>query len=431
MARRIFGWHTPDEYAEADIICRPLFVPLPFVHIVGGAIAELTWLRNWEPVGTMTPKRATEIMTVMLKDWYQEDCMACCPLRINPQTGGLEFSEDNGETWTPVGYGPNDPIGGTITFPDPAPQPEGTDDEQRCIAAANATLVLQMTYHETVQVLVEGIGSAVLGLVRALSLIVDGLLGGRGAITSLIAAAIDIISESDEFVPDGFPDESLEAVQNILFCAATATDDVVTFDYATVISAFEAEGIGVEPYPGLIVLLQLVLGEAGLNTAGGVPAATDPDCSGANCIGPWCYVENLGLADTPWELGPPGTQGTHNVGFGFDPTFADVNSKGVISIERTFATPIHINKVTFRFQKNGAGPNNSNNIWLKRNGVNVATNFDNPQGVGLEKVINYTGEIDYILWQTNSGTAAPNNYRLENVEFEGEVTNNPFGNTNC
>src|SRR5688572_25169565 len=110
MARRKFGWHTPDEYEEADILCRPLFVPLPFVHIVGGALAELTHKWNWEHVGSMTPERATEIMAAMLRQWYEEGCLDCQDVmtclaeanqytRYNPTTGAMERSFDGGETW--------------------------------------------------------------------------------------------------------------------------------------------------------------------------------------------------------------------------------------------------------------------------------------------------------------------------------------------
>lgn len=292
MARRKFGWHTPDVYEEADTLCRPLFVPLPFIHIVGGALSELTRLWNWEQVGSMTPETATEIMSAMLKQWYEEDCVTCCPLRINPQTGGLQFSEDDGETWQDVDYGPNVPGPDDITFPDPAPQPEGTDEEQRCVGARNAALVLQATYQETVQVFVEGVGSAVLGLLQVLSRIVDLLLGGRGAVSALVDVATGIIAADADFVPDGFPDADLEAIQNLLYCFASVADDVVTFDYAAVIAAMEGEG-AVEPFPGLIVLLQLFLGADGLNAAGGVPAVTEADCSAADCVECESYADGF------------------------------------------------------------------------------------------------------------------------------------------
>ena len=78
------GFLTPDTFEGAAEICRPLSVPLPLLHYVGGALSELTIAANWESFGTMTPQEAAEAFTEILASW-QGDC---------GESGTCEFPAD-------------------------------------------------------------------------------------------------------------------------------------------------------------------------------------------------------------------------------------------------------------------------------------------------------------------------------------------------
>lgn len=95
------AWLTPDAGQEAVTIVRPLFIPLPFLPMVAGALAELTHEWNWEASGTVAPNDAAGAMTQMLFDWKDAGVGAMSLFRLTEECS-FEFSNDNGETWQVV-----------------------------------------------------------------------------------------------------------------------------------------------------------------------------------------------------------------------------------------------------------------------------------------------------------------------------------------
>jgi hypothetical protein len=100
MTRRR-AWLTPDASEEAVTIVRPLFIPLPFLPMVAGALAELTDTWNWEQKGTINPNDAAQEMAVMLHNWVDAGVGAMSLFRFTEECS-FEFSNDNGVTWLVV-----------------------------------------------------------------------------------------------------------------------------------------------------------------------------------------------------------------------------------------------------------------------------------------------------------------------------------------
>lgn len=94
------AWLTPDAGNEGAIISRPLFIPLPLLPMVAGAIAELTRPENWQKFGSMSPERATELMSEMLYQWVDAGIGEMTLFRLTEDCA-FEYSND-GETWLPV-----------------------------------------------------------------------------------------------------------------------------------------------------------------------------------------------------------------------------------------------------------------------------------------------------------------------------------------
>lgn len=214
--------------------------------------------------------------------WVPFANLKLCMPNIRRTTGGdLVWYDDEGFGFYRFPDGGYTPPSKYPEFGAPA-VPEGpTDDAKRCNASYAAALVLQAFYQQTVQVFIDGAARGAFWIVQEMIDMVSEMLIGNWIWDLAYDAYTDLFTQVDEFVPDGFPDAEIENVQNILYCrSAIDAEGIVTFDYAGVIADFGAEVPS--PYPGLNFLLQLVLGEDGLNKAGGVHAG-DGDCSGADC----------------------------------------------------------------------------------------------------------------------------------------------------
>ena len=202
------------------------------------------------------------------------DCMSClCYIRRNPATGRYQYSVDDLE-WFEVDDGPWIDALETPVWPPPTPR-TGADTERRCDAAYAAALVLQSLYQKTWGVFINWANWSAFSLAQEMADWADKILGGLFNFDVLINAAEELHDNESAFQDGGFPDSLVEGVQNILYCRSSVTDGIVSFDFAGVVADFAA--VGTTPYPGLNFLLQLYIGEDGLNTAGSVNAGSG-DC---------------------------------------------------------------------------------------------------------------------------------------------------------
>lgn len=236
--RREVGYFTPDADEEADIICRPLFVPANFLHIVGGALAELTLPYRWKQAGSLTPEECAEFMAYMLNRWYSEGCCEemdvrqkpgapcilektqdginwtefadlrlCAPaLRRNAETGDLEYTTDGGATYTPVptatpGAPELDRVPEAVR-PAP-PNPEAVTDELKCSIAINATNALEAAWDAAYSAefdFLNNIATGITGGATAASLLFPGALIptlGIALVVNAIRFVFNAISDAE------------------------------------------------------------------------------------------------------------------------------------------------------------------------------------------------------------------------------------------
>jgi len=374
---------TPNSL-PAEVTCRQIFIPNDplFLGAFTGALLELTNPDRWEHYGAITPTEAAEAAIVILYEYLNSACeggmfdvrqntetpcklekstdggatwvefadLQKCPprLRRNPETGEIEYTVD-GETWEPIETGPYTGEDAPPSFPEPRSRPAGTNDEKMCDAAYAAAHVLQAVYRQTWDTFLVGATMGALWIAQQFADIAESLLGGILGINGAVSIGASLGQQSALFTEGGFPDSDLNTVMCILLeNASVATGDRVVFDYEDVKTAFAAENT--TPFIGLNFLLNLFLGEDGLNAAGNVNmGAADCDvCEPSPCLGYW----NLREAATPlhalngdanWQSG----NGWYKNGLGPYHEF----------LEWTCPGGVLVNQIQFVWHNNGAGIN--------------------------------------------------------------------------
>lgn len=267
------------------------------------------------------------------------DLRLCAPnIRKNPETGELEYSTDDGETWT--------------SFP-PAPVPprEEINAEALCLAAANAVNVLVALHQEVTTQVQAGINNP---LVIAASLVAFFaaliVYPPAAAAISLIIAPLVLLLYGLSI--NDFTEEIQESLICMLFENAEQDEEgVVTFDFATVLSLVQANaGIG-DMWRALDYYMQIIA-EDGLNRAGATTAITDYDCT--PCLMLWCYYTNFGAEnDTRWTKYT--TAGTFVNGDGWRGTSGGSSGDWEeVGIEFVLDTPAHMTEIYAGFYNEGA-----------------------------------------------------------------------------
>lgn len=352
------------------------------------------------------------------------DCMdgCLCYLRRNPATGRYQYSTD-GLDWFEVDDGPWIDAPVTPQWPPPTPR-EGTDTQRRCDAAYAAALVLQSLYQKTWGVFINWANWSAFSLAQEMADWADKILGGLFNFDTLINAAEELHDQESSFQDGGFPDSIVPDVQNILFCQSSVTDGIVTFDFDGVIADFAAQG-GATPYPGLNFLLQLYIGEEGLNTAGAVNAGSG-DCVEAPCY-TWCH--KFDFADGDGGFVP-------RFGFG---TYADdrwnasdnVESGQAmrgIYLDKSFAATT-ITSVVYELElANGSGPYRVRGIDSNIGALTLFSSYVN----GAQTLEWHgTAVMEWVRLVVRNSYFAYSGYtHVLSVTFTGEGVD-PFGEPNC
>jgi len=318
MARSRRAWLTPDIDPLEVNVGRCLLVPEVLLPAVVGAMSALTEVWNWEEFGTMTREDAAQAATVMLDAFNGTDCeaamllrqntenpclletsvdgetwipfanLALCTdevgerlIRENPTTGELEFSLDNGETWTDF-----PPPDGT-----PATQPEvparvpaaGVDDtESRCIAASRAMLQLNEMYRQTYGGIAAGIGNFIgstTDFMNELSNTLAGIVWGSYYTSAQFV--IDAFFGPEEpfqyYTAPELTEAAQDALLSLLYDNVTVVDGFTVFDFGAIRDNVVTE-LGANP--GIAVWSHLnYIQEAGLNRLGDVGFGDLLDCT--------------------------------------------------------------------------------------------------------------------------------------------------------
>lgn len=289
--RQIRAFKTPNSLETGDItLCRPLFIPLPMLHLVGGALALLTEPANWEQEGTMTPLEASSTMTAMLTAWANGECdMGCCLERTNPNTGVRQFSSDGGETWTDIQEVPLLPYDAAVSRRNPPPRGEATEDDRICVAATNAAFILRQTHisisetlgTEYTNMLDEAaeLGEDIFVLFTTLGIAEFQPVVGLTALFVLIGIAV-------QFNTNPLTDDDEQRLLCILQENATDTDGVVTFDFNGVWGAIDLD----DPKQTNVREMLTALGATALNFMGAQSILPAGDCG---CEVGCAYVDGL------------------------------------------------------------------------------------------------------------------------------------------
>jgi len=290
---------TPQELPEDDN-CRPLSIPAntEWLALFGGALTELTKAWNWQDSGGLTVSETIEKMQEIIDNWYSEPCAACTTpggyraIRIG--VGGVleQLNEDGDwEAATDEYY-----------IPPPDAREEGTEQDQICLAAANAVNVLQILYEslsdswnndlDDAEALTAMIEAAVLAVGFAFAPIAYGIAA------FMLPIFIALYTLVEYLIADLWDADVSEQIKCFLVQCATNDAGVVTFDYDCFlgklqanINLFDLTEEQLRLYGQIAYLLLFIGGASGLNLAGGTTAITESDCE--DCAECEDYVDTL------------------------------------------------------------------------------------------------------------------------------------------
>jgi len=290
------AWLTPNEPVPDEYRGRCFSVPNDnaLVGAVTGALLPLTDANNWESSGSMSPADTAELMSAAFEAFVSGDCSGeggdCPPVELpdgqrvwrrQPSTGLYELVDTELGTWV----FPDGTLVETLPLPDP--RTETTDEEKLCLACANAANALFELWGALLTLWNDEVEPVAATLAWATE---AGLtLGGAyypplAAAATLLGAGFGMLFEAFDLITSGEWDEAFsEKLKCVLYDNATLEDDdTVTFAHSAVIWNMNLQSWA-NPQNMLITMqLQYILsmiGEEGLNRAGGTTAITEADCT--------------------------------------------------------------------------------------------------------------------------------------------------------
>jgi len=298
---------TPSEIPEGNT-CRVLLIPDSYEWdaIIYGALSELAKSYNWEQYGAVTVDEAIAEAQILLDEYAASSCGELgggCELLEGSLTlrlgigGGVE--QWNGEDWV-------EPTGDYEQPPIP-PRTETTDDEKRCLAAANAVAVYGELYEVTTdaasdfEFLDEFLDAVFAGIDTWV-----GVWAGETAksFAQLGAWAVGKFFYVWETITEDYWDEDFEVeFACILYNNATVNGDgSVSFNYDNVLSDLQLFAVGSFNINYFSLWLQLEYlfyfsaGGDGMDAAGGTTAVEEYDCEDCEDT-TWCYYFDFEVTD--------------------------------------------------------------------------------------------------------------------------------------
>jgi len=321
---------TPDEIPEDDD-CRPLSIPAStdWLAIVSGALTELTKTWNWEQQGAVTVDEAVERMQEMI-DGYYSGCTACelpgggSALRIRTD-GHLEEILPDGEWGEPTG---------DYVIPPPEARTGGTALDQQCLAAANATNVLQQLYESIADSFAEDLdeAEAVTDMIAVLIVLVGFEFAPIAfALATFLIAIFRIAYRAVEFITADLWDETFsDQLKCILYECSSNDDGVVTFDWECFndalyrqLNTFALTEDQLRLYAQIQIIIQIIGGIDAINLAGRTTEITVADCEECNECPEDCLVPDAGL----WH--EPACSGSGNLDFTEEGMFSNIHNVGL------------------------------------------------------------------------------------------------------
>jgi len=301
---------TPDDIPESDV-CRSLSIPAStdWLAFFGGALTELSKTYNWQQWGAVSVDDTVAKMQEIIDNWYTEPCEACSTpggyrvIRIGAG-GHVEQLDENGD-W----------VDATDEYhiPPPDAREDGTEADQICLAAKNATNALETLYNSlsdsfaseltTAQALVAFAEAAILYLGFEFAPITFGIAAFLFATFELLYTALSYLTA------DLWTDDFSNQIACFLQTCASNDAGVVTFDWDcfnaqlnSLADDFSLSELQIRLYLQVAFMLQFIGGADGLNFAGGSTEITDDDCS--FCEDRWCYTWDFTVTDGDWVSNP-------------------------------------------------------------------------------------------------------------------------------
>jgi len=295
---------TPQDLPEGDD-CRPLFIPssTEWLALFGGALTELTKLYNWQYSGGLTVDETVEKMNEIIQNWYTEACEDC----ELPEGGRIIRLTNDGRIEELIGGEWVEPSSGDYYIPPPDGREGGTEQDQICLAAANAVNVLQQLYEslsdswnndlDEAEALTAFIAAATGVVGFAFAPIVFGIFAFFAPIFTALYTLMEFL------IADLWDEAVSEQIKCFLVQCATNEGGVVTFDYECFlakmrasINLFDLTEEQLRLYGQIAYLLYFIGGAAGLNLAGGTTEITEAICD--DCVECIDYLDTM-----PTELG--------------------------------------------------------------------------------------------------------------------------------
>jgi hypothetical protein len=280
-------WLTPDNLPEEDA-CRPLFVPADpiWLALVSGALTELTKPYNWQEFGSLTVQQTVDRMQEVIDSYYDTACATCTTpggyrsTRISP-TGHLQQLNASGE-W--------EDATDDYAIPAPTARTEGTAPDQNCLAAKNATNVLETLYEN-----ISASYASELSTDEAITAFIAAAVAAVGfefaPVTWSIAAGGFVFFEAlfkalEYITADLWTDDFSKEFECLLLSCATNDSGVVTFDWDCVNAGLlkQTNNMGLSEvqmrlYVQIGFILHFIGGIDGLNLAARTTDITNDDCT--------------------------------------------------------------------------------------------------------------------------------------------------------
>lgn len=338
-------------------------------------------------------------------------------VRYNPTTHAVEFSPDGGTTW--VASPSSDPRNMNLL----APQ---TGSGAACNSAASQRAY--MVKWRTVFDVIGAVGTTVLTMGSLIVGVLGGLPGPWGILFDVAVGVGQVaITAGKPAVVTALDDTNLDLVECIIYCHLNANNQLddarlalVQSDITTLIGGTSAT---------ILNALLGLQGYGGINSAMALKLGTGT-CTGCSTCD-WCFVFDFTL-DTYNFVGGPGVQVTSwalGTGF-FGPDKGAAPNRVNPEIFRVFSPSFLMTSATVVFTNTaGGGAGSSASFRGLLAGVTKVNNTANPAGTNITKTITYSGAIDELIVDTNSGNVA-STIQIKSITIHG-TGNNPFGASNC
>jgi len=279
------GFPTPNSTPDSSV--RRIFVvpkSAEWLGLIMGAAEVLREEWRWYQWGELTPAEAADAFNTIIIDAFTNLCPAELPggsriIRVGYH-GTLEEAQDDGSWAAPSG---------DYEIPPVTPREGGTEQDQNCLAAANAANVLQQLYENLSDSWNDTLNTAeaqTAFILGAGALIAAPIGLAAEAILAIVGLVFEVAYATLEFITaDLWTEDFTSNLRCILLECATNDAGVVTFDLdcvnnklAAQVNLFDLTESQLRLF-GQIQWIFSMIGVDGLNLAGATTAITDADCS--------------------------------------------------------------------------------------------------------------------------------------------------------